>query len=68
MGNANKFFKTHELENDRDGLNKWRKENELEVKLKNLYLSYLDTKECAMYNFTDKEILRKFYLYLKENL
>ena len=68
MGNANKFFETHELENDREELNKWKEENGLKTKLENLYLNYLDTKEYALYNFTDKEMLRKFYLYLKENL
>ena len=68
MGNTNKFFETHELENDRSELNKWKEENELKTKLKNLYLNYLGTKECVMYNFTDKEMLRKFYEYLNDNL
>ena len=63
-----KFFDGTELTNDREELNKWKEENELETKLENLYLNYLDTKECALYNFKDKEMLRKFYLYLKENL
>ena len=63
-----KFFDGTELTNDREELNKWKEENSLETKLENLYLNYLDTKECALYNFTDKEMLRKFYLYLKENL
>ena len=68
MSNVNKFFETHSLENDRSKLNKWKEENELETKLENLYLNYLGTKECVLYNSTDKEMLRKFYLYLKENL
>ena len=63
-----KFFDGTELTNDREELNKWKEENELETKLENLYLNYLNTKEYALYNFTDKEMLRKFYLYLKENL
>ena len=63
-----KFFDGTELTNDREELNKWKEENKLETKLENLYLNYLNTKECALYNFADKEMLRKFYLYLKENL
>ena len=63
-----KFFDETELTNDREELNKWKEENELETKLEYLYLNYLNTKEYALYNFTDKEMLRKFYLYLKENL
>ena len=63
-----KFFDGTELTNDREELNKWKEENKLETKLENLYLNYLNTKECALYNFIDKEMLRKFYLYLKENL
>ena len=63
-----KFFDGTELTNDKEELNKWKEENELETKLENLYLGYLNTKEYALYNFTDKEMLRKFYLYLKENL
>ena len=59
-----KFFDGTELTNDREELNKWKEENSLETKLENLYLNYLNTKEYALYNFTDKEMLRKFYLYL----
>ena len=39
-----KFFDGTELTNDREELNKWKEENELETKLENLYLNYLNTK------------------------
>ena len=63
-----KFFDGTQLTNDKEELNKRKEENSLETKLENLYLNYLNTKECALYYFTDKEMLRKFYLYIKENL
>ena len=45
-----KFFDGTELTNDREELNKWKEENELETKLENLYLNYLNTKSINLNN------------------
>lgn len=63
-----KFFDGTELTNDREELNKWKEENSLNSKIDELLKEHLSTKECKLYNYTDKKILEAFCEYLKKNL
>lgn len=63
-----KFFDGKELTNDREELNKWKEENSLNSKIDKLLKEHLNTIECKLYNYTDKEILKAFCEYLKKNL
>ena len=63
-----KFFDGTELTNDREELNKWKEENSLNSKIDKLLKEHLSTKECKLYNYTDKKILEAFCEYLKKNL
>ena len=63
-----KFFDGTELTNDREELNKWKEENSLNSKIDELLKEHLNTIECKLYNYTDKEILKAFCEYLKKNL
>ena len=63
-----KFFDGTELTNDREELNKWKEENELNSKIDKLLKEHLNTIECKLYNYTDKKILEAFCEYLKKNL
>ena len=63
-----KFFDGIELTNDREELNKWKEENSLNSKIDELLKEHLSTKECKLYNYTDKKILEAFCEYLKKNL
>lgn len=63
-----KFFDGTELTNDREELNKWKEENSLNSKIDKLLEEHLNTIECKLYNYTDKEILKAFCEYLKKNL
>ena len=63
-----KFFDGTELTNDREELNKWKEENSLNSKIDKLLKEHLNTIECKLYNYTDKEILKAFCEYLKKNL
>ena len=63
-----KFFDGTELTNDREELNKWKMENSLNSKIDELLKEHLSTKECKLYNYTDKKILEAFCEYLKKNL
>ena len=63
-----KFFDGTELTNDREELNKWKEENSLKSKIDELLKEHLSTKECKLYNYTDKKILEAFCEYLKKNL
>ena len=63
-----KFFDGTELTNDREELNKWKEENSLNSKIDKLLKEHLNTKECKLYNYTDKEMLKAFCEYLKKNL
>ena len=62
------FFDGTELTNDREELNKWKEENSLNSKIDKLLKEHLNTIECKLYNYTDKEILKAFCEYLKKNL
>ena len=63
-----KFFDGTGLTNDREELNKWKEENSLNSKIDKLLEEHLNTIECKLYNYTDKEILKAFCEYLKKNL
>ena len=63
-----KFFDGTELTNDREELNKWKEENSLNSRIDELLKEHLSTKECKLYNYTDKKILEAFCEYLKKNL
>ena len=63
-----KFFDGTELTKDREELNKWKEENSLNSKIDELLKEHLSTKECKLYNYTDKKILEAFCEYLKKNL
>ena len=63
-----KFFDGTELTNDREEINKWKEENSLNSKIDELLKEHLSTKECKLYNYTDKKILEAFCEYLKKNL
>ena len=63
-----KFFDGTKLTNDREELNKWKEENSLNSKIDELLKEHLSTKECKLYNYTDKKILEAFCEYLKKNL
>ena len=64
----NNFFETNNLDKDRKDLKDWKKENSLNSKIDKLLTEYLSKKECALYNYTDKRMLKVFCEYLKKNL
>ena len=64
----NNFFDTKDLDRDRKNLKGWKQENSLNFKIDKLFEEYLNTKECALYNYTDKKMLKAFCEYLKKNL
>lgn len=69
------LIKQDQLKEDRRRVNKFtaermarqNKEN-LQEKLEDLFLMYLDSDECRFMRFSQLEDLRKFYVYIKENL
>lgn len=64
----NNFFETNNLDKDRKDLKDWKKENSLNSKIDKLLEEHLSTKECKLYNYTDKKMLKAFCEYLKKNL
>ena len=42
--------------------------DKLQEKLEDLFIMYLDSDECRFMRFSQLEDLRKFYVYIKENL
>lgn len=69
------LIKQDRLKEDRRRVNKFtaermarqNKEN-LQEKLEDLFMMYLDSDECRFMRFSQLEDLRKFYVYIKENL
>ena len=69
------LIKQDQLKEDRRRVNKFtaermarqNKEN-LQERLKDLFAMYLDSDECRFMRFSQLEDLRKFYVYIKENL
>ena len=66
--NIDNFFDTKDLDRDRKNLKDWKMENSLNSKIDELLKEHLDTKECKLYDDTDKEMLKAFCEYLKKNL
>ena len=66
--NIDNFFDTKDLDRDRKNLKDWKMGNSLNSKIDELLKEHLNTIECKLYNYTDKEILKAFCEYLKKNL
>ena len=66
--NIDNFFDTKDLDRDRKNLKDWKKGNSLNSKIDKLLEEHLNTKECKLYNYTDKKMLKAFCEYLKKNL
>jgi hypothetical protein len=69
------LIKEDQLKEDRRRVNKFTAErmarqnkDKLHEKLEDLFIMYLDSDECRFMRFSQLEDLRKFYVYIKENL
>lgn len=69
------LIKQDQLKEDRRRVNQFTAEriarqnkDKLHEKLEDLFIMYLDGDECRFMRFSQLEDLRKFYVYIKENL
>lgn len=69
------LIKEDQLKEDRRRVNQFTAErmarqnkDKLHEKLEDLFIMYFDSDECRFMRFSQLEDLRKFYVYIKENL
>ena len=69
------LIKQDQLKEDRRRVNQFTAErmarqnkDKLQEKLEDLFIMYLDSDECRFMRCSQLEDLRKFYVYIKENL